>query len=783
MKRVLIVIMLVAVAVGCMKDPVLEPLQTATKSEDYGGVIVATDGCDTTGNGSIEQPFQSLQRAITECGSAGGLILLRGGDYCVDILAEHLKSLTIAAYPDEKVRFVGVEQITTEWSRHSGNIWVTTPTFAPWQLFENREMLIAARWPNFEGYIEDEQPVDIYANSGSIWDQESTWIASSSESTEGVMISGDEGQFRSIGYSVEGAMAVLNIGSFKSTYACVTSHSVGSDRFSYDTSTTSGMVTWQKPEKAYFYLEGKLDMLDRAGEWFYDVSSNKLYLWAKGGGDPNLLTIEGKKQSFAIQFDGCSGVTISGVELFGTTLKYTSSPLCTIANCTFSYPSVSRRALGEGMADYVDVLEFDSSSSGAQILNNVVQYTEGEGLRLYGGNSLVENNYFKHIDYSCVNLKNIGCSVNLLSDNNIFRGNTVAVSGASETLLGGTAATIYSNEIYSTSHFQNDGTMLQFMTANSIGSRVYNNWFHDSRRTGVRVDGEKSLDMGWVAGDNQTCLSVYNNIFWDCNGMMIKGDYHLVVNNTIFSSEDNPDLITTIVVANMDGVSDDGEPYGGNHNTMCFNNIADLLSSYYTDSRWDTYDLSDGVINNYVEYYTQNYVITDVLMDYVNNDFRPVYIDDIVGASVINPVMDEATLELYNRYRSEYLTSDYTNSDIGAIAYNTTTYSVPGYSEPQSSSPIPADGALSSSAGLMLAWRAAYNSSSSTLYFGLSRSEVESATKSDSCLQSSGITNGCYYPSKSSYPLSTASSIYYWRVDDLVDGEVVKGTVWQFSLY
>ena len=45
-------------------------------------------------------------------------------------------------------------------------------------------------------------------------------------------------------------------------------------------------------EHTKFYVEGAASLLDQEGEWFFDASSGRIYLWPPGGGDPATLDIE-----------------------------------------------------------------------------------------------------------------------------------------------------------------------------------------------------------------------------------------------------------------------------------------------------------------------------------------------------------------------------------------------------------------------------------------------------------------------------------------------------------
>ena len=42
-----------------------------------------------------------------------------------------------------------------------------------------------------------------------------------------------------------------------------------------------------------FILMNKLEFLDQAGEWYYDASSNTVYLWTPGGDSPSNYSVRG----------------------------------------------------------------------------------------------------------------------------------------------------------------------------------------------------------------------------------------------------------------------------------------------------------------------------------------------------------------------------------------------------------------------------------------------------------------------------------------------------------
>ena len=82
------------------------------------------------------------------------------------------------------------------------------------------------------------------------------------------------------GINAEGAMAILNIGSFNTFTAVVKSHSPGQNFFTYD--DTFGNIKFKAGHNQYFF-EDKLDFFDKAGEWLYDKSSKTLYVKTMDG--------------------------------------------------------------------------------------------------------------------------------------------------------------------------------------------------------------------------------------------------------------------------------------------------------------------------------------------------------------------------------------------------------------------------------------------------------------------------------------------------------------------
>ncbi|MCD6354121.1 MAG: T9SS type A sorting domain-containing protein, partial [Prolixibacteraceae bacterium] len=429
----------------------------------------------------------------------------------------------------------------------------------------------------------------------------------------------------------------------------------------------------------------------------------------------------------------------------------------TVENNIFSYPGYSKRMLRD--QSKTSVTEFIGACKNLKIINNIFQYTEGEAFHLEGSNHLIENNLLRHIDFSCVNLYMIGGTVNFKGENNIFRNNTIYVAGASETVTPGSNNTVEGNDIRSIGFLQNDGSMIQYMTAPAVGSVTRYNWLHDCLKSGMRFDG--SLDVGntgqpglWTPWGAQTKGQVYKNTIWNTpTGLMIKGDYHVVVNNTVFENEK-----VGIVMINP-------PPMGANSNSICKNNVASMISGYRGGRTPNEYPIPGDHSHNWNGYFETGDVPT-VVQDIANRDFRPKKNKDLINFGTSDFNSDDLF--------PEHLPID-TLYDIGAYEYGDSIYNIPGRRLEKCSHPIPFNKGTSNSDDVILAWRPVYKTTSYKVFVGSSEDAVKNATTS-SAEYKGEFSGNVFHPGE-----MNAHDIIYWRVDAIKVSGIEKGDVWSFT--
>ena len=99
----------------------------------------------------------------------------------------------------------------------------------------------------------------------------------------------------STGLNLTGAIGIMNVGSFKTFNREIISHNPQDNFFSYNTIPNNTY----RDKHHHFFVEGKLELLDQANEWFYDTTSMTLYLYPDNGQNPNGRSISGKVQDYA----------------------------------------------------------------------------------------------------------------------------------------------------------------------------------------------------------------------------------------------------------------------------------------------------------------------------------------------------------------------------------------------------------------------------------------------------------------------------------------------------
>ena len=109
-------------------------------------------------------------------------------------------------YAEENVVMDGTVPLDLSWTNHTSNIFKASVDEDFWQLFAGDKMMMPARWPNAR------------LDDLSVWNQNDNWakVIYSSSKTDFTDDPTAHSNLETLGYSVQGAIAVMNVGSFKS---------------------------------------------------------------------------------------------------------------------------------------------------------------------------------------------------------------------------------------------------------------------------------------------------------------------------------------------------------------------------------------------------------------------------------------------------------------------------------------------------------------------------------------------------------------------------------------
>jgi hypothetical protein len=548
-------------------------------------VYVSPNGDDTQGVGSIQNPYETIGKAISVISkSEGDTILIREGIYHEEINISGFNSdesspTIIKSYENETVVIDGTIVVNGVWSDDTDDSaikFIENVTSPITQLFVGNDQMVMARWPNAQFDPVDENGDELPY----IFDKHNWAEGDESTSLDGQLYI-DETKKDPGAIDLTNSIGVLNVGSFKTFNRLISSHTQqsGNDLIEFSTPIGTkgigGALKNNGPLKDkhhYFFFEGKKEFIDIENEWYLDVPNDKLYVYPSSGHDLNNITVRGKVRDYSLLIENSSHIKIEGLTFFATTLKADSSSYLNISNCNFYYPSYSRRMLEELQGAAPTTL---GSTGNTRVHNSTIDSclfmdTEGEGLIIMGDNNKVLNSYFKNIDWSATELDGLMVTINVDGSGNEFSNNEIYNSGASATVWPGEESIFSYNVVSNTGLAQSDGAVFQGTKNTVAKSTVHHNFVYDTEKYAFRYD-----DPGGNADEAGSFGVMHHNIADNTMGLMIKGNNQVIANNTVINSINNRNDI--IILAED----------CSNNNTWLYNNLAERIGSHRSSTEFE----------------------------------------------------------------------------------------------------------------------------------------------------------------------------------------------------
>jgi hypothetical protein len=707
----------------------------------------------------------------------GDTCYLHAGRYREAVIIEGLAGsarapITIKAYPGDPVTIDGCEPVEGTWSKWRDGIWRARLKFDTWQLFSGEKLVQVARWPNAQ------------FDDGSIWNMETAmrWSdrgfkrgAFTGETRDGLIVDrnpapdsrdGDDpkdGRNRQTlaetGIAFTGAVAVLNIGHWKTWARPVLEHRAGSDRFTYDPAGT------EMARHVVYHLLG-LPCLDRPNEWWFDAAERMIYLKPPGDAKPGSLKLYGKVRDYGITARDCRHLRIRGLRFFGCTFQMINCLQTEIENCKLLYPATHKFMLGcydwfphypsrmsrDTVADRQKNLRNNATyvhnrhatnDCGNAVRNCVVFRANAPALFVKSPGTVVENCLVRETEWDPNSSSASGTLVT--GERVILRCNTIDTGGNSDSLRPGRYNLVERNRVTRGGLLQFDGAGINVGTHCQTGTVVRYNWVHDTNRQGIRFDSTTSRAGGGGVA--------HHNVVFSGDGKTMnrfKGDRHVLANLSI--------PFDTLSVS--EGY---GEISGMNEHTIVRNNLVAVLTAWSERS-----EHIPGI-------HSRNRIGTGEvrwLRDPNNLDFRPRSGSPLVDAGM--PVRAGEIPVAGARWEAPLFTGR--APDIGAYEHGDEHYWIPGREEATASFPVPPDGAGSVRADADLMWLGAYRCGKHMVYFGSDRQAVEGAAETSPEFRGR-VKNNIFSPGTLG-----AGREYFWRIDAVGPRGIRKGKTWSFRV-
>jgi len=483
-------------------------VRQCTKPTQYGlALYVAKDGNDSN-SGTASSPFKTIAKAASVAGS-GSVVTIREGIYR-ETATPASSDVIFQADSGAAVLISGLNEITTPWTVHNGQIYKTTVTLSnpqsvitsntsllANQIFDDGAMMFLARYPN----ISTEADLMNISKSRHVSQMQRFDQTSLQDNS---LISG-----------LSGAKLIV--------YGWFWPHTrTISSQPSTNTLNYSDLGSNYRYRK-YYYVCDKLVLLDSEKEWFYE--NNTLYFRQAGGGVPH--GVEYKARNWGFDIRGKDNIKIIGLQFVGCDVAHgdTNTDGTVIDNIRARFMNHSL-TYPDAFPGYGNAKEVGTKLLGR---NNVVKNSEfrwsASHVVWLGQDGRAENNLFEDISYDGA----WGAPLSFWGDydNVTFTRNTIRRTGRSSIDMGFSYTAGGSHQNFNIEVSYNDcsgwgmlsidlGAVYSWGFRNLTGSVIKYNWFHDdgvkADPTGAKLDGSQ---RGTYFDQASGPYTVHHNVFYN----------------------------------------------------------------------------------------------------------------------------------------------------------------------------------------------------------------------------------------------------------------------------
>ena len=456
----------------------VEPLEDRTLlSATY---FVATWGNDGS-NGSLGTPFRSIQRAANSA-NWGDTVQIEGGTYHETVTPPH-SGVRFMNYAGQSVTIDGADPVGN-FSSVGNSIYRTN---IGWnmgqglnQVFVDGTGLNDARWPNMG--LDPSHPAEAQIqgrSGGTIY---------------------NSGLNQPAGFWAGAWMHFTPGDAWTSYTAYVNSSGPGWINVSFP-----GLSGSEQPKVGNnFYLTGKLNALDTNGEYFVDSSSN-LYLRDFQSDNPAWHSVEVKRRLFAFDLVNVSNTTITGLNIFASTIRTGTSSTNTVIDHVNANYITKLGWINNGWS-VPTPYGMDLLGSNSTIQYSTIGYSEGDGIYIQAPNCTVRGNTIHDVDTAGID----AAGVRVYGQYDNVTGNTIYNTGRDGIMFQTQHVSITSNTIHDAMLQTQDGGGIY--TVNNTGQ-----WSTIAGNTVYNVATGGWGAAGIFLDNNSSNITVHDNNVWNVN--------------------------------------------------------------------------------------------------------------------------------------------------------------------------------------------------------------------------------------------------------------------------
>ncbi|MEM9509595.1 MAG: right-handed parallel beta-helix repeat-containing protein, partial [Cyanobacteria bacterium P01_E01_bin.35] len=279
----------------------------------------------------------------------------------------------------------------------------------------------------------------------------------------------------------------------------------------------------------WFYLFGKLELLDDQGEWFYEGSDNNLYFWSTNNKTPT--AVEVKQRNLAFDLNDLSYIIVRNINLFANTITTSDHStgvlidgiLAKYVSHHMTLPPIpeSEKAYESDDALFLAAHAHDTGiqlrGSNHIIRNSVIDWSSGNGVLLEGNDHQVTNNIIVNTNYKVSYAAPVRLNGNghKISHNTIKRTGRDAISWDWHTAgTDGRNIEIAYNDISEFGMLSTDlGAIYVCCHVNLEGGSIHHNWIRDAQAFSP-FWGTRGIYLD-IETFNST---IHHNVIWNLTG-------------------------------------------------------------------------------------------------------------------------------------------------------------------------------------------------------------------------------------------------------------------------